>query len=80
MFTLLAVFGMPGPVELLIVAGIVLLLFGKRLPGVMRNMGRSIVEFKKGVQGIEDKANDDAATSDPVANKTAENKEQEVAH
>lgn len=80
MFTTLAYFGLPGPVELLIVAGIVLLLFGKRLPSVMRNMGRSIVEFKKGVQGIEDKANDDAATSDPVANKTAENKEQEVAH
>ena len=47
-------FGMPGPVELIVVAAIVLLLFGNRLPSVMRSMGKGIVEFKKGVQGIED--------------------------
>jgi sec-independent protein translocase protein TatA len=27
----------------------VLLLFGNRLPSVMRSMGRSVVEFKKGI-------------------------------
>lgn len=51
---LLGVFGMPGYMELLIVAGIALLLFGHRLPSVMRSLGRGVVEFKKGVQGIED--------------------------
>ena len=40
---------MPGVVELTIVCLIVLLLFGKRLPGVMRSLGSSITEFKKGV-------------------------------
>jgi sec-independent protein translocase protein TatA len=45
-----------GPMELLIVAGIVLLLFGTRLPKVMRSLGEGIVEFKRGVQGIEDQA------------------------
>ncbi len=40
--------------ELLIVAIIVLLLFGNRLPSVMRSLGRGVVEFKKGVSGIED--------------------------
>jgi sec-independent protein translocase protein TatA len=59
MSLLLAYFGLPGPVELIIVAGIVLLLFGNRLPSVMRSMGRGIVEFKKGVQGIEDKSEDE---------------------
>jgi sec-independent protein translocase protein TatA len=54
MFALLGYFGMPGPLELLIVGIVVLLLFGNRLPSVMRSMGRGIVEFKKGVQGIED--------------------------
>ena len=49
-----AYFGMPGPLELIIVAAIILLLFGNRLPSVMRSMGKGIVEFKKGVQGIED--------------------------
>lgn len=40
--------------ELLIVAGIALLLFGHRLPSVMRSLGRGVVEFKKGVAGVED--------------------------
>ena len=48
-----AMFGL-GPMELLIVAGIVLLLFGTRLPKVMRSLGEGIVEFKRGVQGLPD--------------------------
>lgn len=45
---------MPGPLELIIVGVVVLLLFGTRLPSVMRSLGRGVVEFKKGIQGIED--------------------------
>ncbi len=38
-----------------IIAGIVaVLLFGNRLPSVMRSVGRSVTEFKKGVAGIEE--------------------------
>jgi len=40
--------------ELVIIAFIVLILFGSRLPSVMRSLGQGVVEFKKGVQGIED--------------------------
>lgn len=43
-----------GPMELLIFGGVMLLLFGNRLPSVMRNLGRGVIEFKKGVQGIDD--------------------------
>lgn len=43
-----------GPMELVVIALVVLLLFGSRLPGVMRSLGQGVVEFKKGVQGIED--------------------------
>ena len=50
--------------ELLIVAGIMLLLFGKRLPGVMHSLGKSIVEFKKGVKGIEDDIENEGRKSD----------------
>ena len=51
---MLGFLGMPGHMELLIIAGIVLLLFGNRLPGVMRNLGRGVVEFKKGIHGVEE--------------------------
>ena len=53
MYALFA-FGMPGPMELIVVMAILLLLFGHRLPSVMRSLGRGVVEFKKGVQGVED--------------------------
>jgi sec-independent protein translocase protein TatA len=47
-------FGMPGGAEWLIIAAIGLLLFGKRLPEVGRSLGKGIVEFKKGLKGVED--------------------------
>lgn len=43
-----------GPMEMLVVMGIAVLLFGKRLPEVGRSLGKGIVEFKKGLRGIED--------------------------
>lgn len=43
-----------GHTELLVIGVIVLLLFGNRLPSVMRSLGRSVVEFKKGVSDIEE--------------------------
>ena len=42
-----------GPWELVIVLVIALLIFGKRLPQVARNMGQGIVEFKRGLRGVE---------------------------
>lgn len=50
----LAFFGGIGMPELLIVGFIVLILFGSRLPSVMRSLGQGVVEFKKGVQGIDE--------------------------
>jgi sec-independent protein translocase protein TatA len=46
--------GMPGVTEWIIIGAIGLLLFGKRLPEVGRSLGKGIVEFKKGLKGIED--------------------------
>ena len=43
-----------GPMEWGIILIVSLLIFGKRLPSVMKNLGKGIVEFKRGVQGIED--------------------------
>jgi sec-independent protein translocase protein TatA len=43
-----------GPMEMIIVMGIAVLLFGKRLPEVGRSLGKGIVEFKKGLNGVAD--------------------------
>jgi sec-independent protein translocase protein TatA len=44
-----------GAAEMWIFLAIVLVLFGgSRIPSVARSLGRSITEFKKGVQGIEE--------------------------
>jgi sec-independent protein translocase protein TatA len=46
--------GLPGgPFEWMLIFGIGLLLFGKRLPDIARGAGRSIVEFKKGLRDID---------------------------
>jgi sec-independent protein translocase protein TatA len=43
-----------GPMEMMVVMVVAVLLFGKRLPEVGRSLGKGIVEFKKGIRGIED--------------------------
>ncbi|RIK85339.1 MAG: twin-arginine translocase TatA/TatE family subunit [Planctomycetota bacterium] len=48
---LLGLFTNFGPMEMLIVGMIMLLLFGNRLPSVMRSLGVGITEFKKGIKG-----------------------------
>jgi sec-independent protein translocase protein TatA len=44
----------PGPWQILMVLMIGLLLFGKKLPEIARSLGKGLVEFKKGIKGIED--------------------------
>jgi sec-independent protein translocase protein TatA len=51
-------FGPIGIWELVIIAGIVLLLFGTRIPSVMRNLGKGVSSFKKGLE--EGREEDDA--------------------
>jgi sec-independent protein translocase protein TatA len=52
MNTLLAYMFSPQDILLLMVVGV--LLFGRRLPEVGRYLGKGIVEFKKGLKGLED--------------------------
>ena len=53
----LAFISWPGGTEWIVIALFGLLLFGKRLPEVGKSLGRSIVEFKKGLAGVEEHIN-----------------------
>ncbi|MHC4079895.1 MAG: twin-arginine translocase TatA/TatE family subunit [Planctomycetota bacterium] len=44
----------PGGTEWVILLVLGLLIFGRRLPEVGRSLGKGIVEFKRGIKGIED--------------------------
>lgn len=58
-----------GWTEMLILGLIGLLLFGKRLPEVARNLGKGMMEFKKGMYDIQDDVTS-SATSRPVASQS----------
>lgn len=54
-----------GPMEMLVVGVVAVLLFGKRLPEVGRSLGKGIVEFKKGLRGIEEELESASRTPAP---------------
>jgi sec-independent protein translocase protein TatA len=43
-----------GPENWIVIAVFGLLIFGKRLPEVGRSLGKGIIEFKKGLAGVEE--------------------------
>lgn len=55
-----------GPMELMIILGIVLLLFGARkLPEVARSLGRSTNEFKRGLREGDAPPRDESESEQP---------------
>ncbi len=43
-----------GPGQIVLLALVILLLFGKKIPEMMGSIGRGVGEFKKGLDGVED--------------------------
>lgn len=66
--TLGFIFGNANPWELMILGMIALLLFGKRLPEVAKSLGKGIVEFKKGLAGVEDEIRGSGSSSNRSTN------------
>jgi len=54
-------FGTLGATEIIIIAFIVLLLFGgKKIPELMKGIGKGVKSFKDGMKGIEDEIKQDS--------------------
>jgi sec-independent protein translocase protein TatA len=67
-FVLTGILGGLGAPEIILIALIVLLLFGgKKIPELMRGMGKGVKNFKEGMNTMEDEIN-----SPPPAKKEAE--------
>ena len=61
----LLAFLIPGHYEWIILLVLGLLIFGRRLPEVGRSLGRGIVEFKRGIKGIDDEIETESAQPAP---------------
>ena len=56
--------------ELLIILFIALLIFGSRLPGVAKALGRSVRDFKREMNDMSDKIQDESAPEPPKTEET----------
>jgi sec-independent protein translocase protein TatA len=72
-----------GPTELLIVGVVAVLLFGSRLPSVARSAGKSLTEFKRGMQDLQEdvrKSIDADARAAESAKESASDRASETHH
>ena len=63
--TTVLAWGMPGGSEWIVLLVIGLLIFGRRLPEVGRSLGKGIVEFKRGVKGLDEEINTASSETPP---------------
>lgn len=62
--------GSLGSQEIIIIALVILLLFGgKKIPELMRGLGKGVSQFKKGMKDIEDEINAEPEKIDETTNK-----------
>ncbi len=67
--SILLIFGL-GTTEILLIALFILLLFGgKKIPELMKGLGKGVKSFKDGVKGIEDDLNTDSSKEEGSADK-----------
>ncbi len=62
--------GMPGPTEIIIILAIVLLLFGgRKIPELMRGLGKGMKEFKNAQKNTNDTTENDEKKEDDIEHK-----------
>lgn len=66
-----------GPVQILIILGLGVLLFGSRLPEIGRNLGLSLLEFKKGLNELRETSEKSIAASVKKEEQAAEQLEEQ---
>jgi sec-independent protein translocase protein TatA len=71
-------FAFLSPMEMGVVLIVAMLLFGNRLPSVMRSLGRGVTEFKKGVEGIEDDDSPSSRKSEAIKGEEAKKAEEKT--
>lgn len=70
MYNQLLFFGNLGYGEILIIALVILLLFGgKKIPELMRGLGKGVSQFKKGMKDIEDEINTEPEKTEQLQSK-----------
>lgn len=70
MFDKLLFLGSLGSQEIIIIALVILLLFGgKKIPELMRGLGKGVSQFKKGMKDIEDEISAEPEKIDETKNK-----------
>ncbi|MFY9115815.1 MAG: twin-arginine translocase TatA/TatE family subunit [Bacteroidales bacterium] len=61
----LLLFGTIGATEIIIIALVILLLFGgKKIPELMKGLGKGVKSFKDGMKGIEEELKDESEDLD----------------
>ena len=66
----LLVLGSLGSQEIIIIALVILLLFGgKKIPELMRGLGKGVSQFKKGMNDIEQEINAEPENKEKIQNK-----------
>ena len=62
--------GSLGSQEIIIIALVILLLFGgKKIPELMRGLGKGVSQFKKGMKDIEEEINTEPEKKEELQNK-----------
>ena len=70
MFDKLLFLGSLGSQEIIIIALVILLLFGgKKIPELMRGLGKGVSQFKKGMNDIEEQINAEPEKKEEIQNK-----------